>query len=190
MGYVDTSVTVLEDAGVAQLTVAISVPPQGDPIETSFFLLVNTNDGTATAAGLSSYLEIDLHTVNTCSDSESVTITTEIVNVHSYPLTHHNKQHVHSHTLTHILSHTIRLSTAPGDYGALADFRLGPFSNSVRQLSFNVSIVNDMIPEDDEDFTARLTLSPADRARLGTRVTVQPDLANVTIQDDDGTLAL
>ena len=59
MGYVDTSVTVLEDAGVAQLTVAISVPPQGDPIETSFFLLVNTNDGTATAGGLSSYLEID-----------------------------------------------------------------------------------------------------------------------------------
>ena len=60
----------------------------------------------------------------------------------------------------------------------------------MRQLSFNVSIVNDMIPEDDEDFTASLTLSLADRARLGTRVTVQPDLANVTIQDDDGTLAL
>ena len=63
MGYVNTSVTVLEDAGVAQLTVAISAPLQGDPIETTFFLLVNTNDGTA--AGLSSCLEIDLHTVNT-----------------------------------------------------------------------------------------------------------------------------
>ena len=62
VGYVDTSVTVFENAGVAQLTVAISVPPQADPIETSFFLLVNTNDGTA--AGLSSCLEIDLHTVN------------------------------------------------------------------------------------------------------------------------------
>ena len=62
MGYVDTSVTVLEDAGVTQLTVAISVPPGTDPIETSLFLLVNTNDG---AGGLSSYLEIDLHTVNT-----------------------------------------------------------------------------------------------------------------------------
>ena len=60
----------------------------------------------------------------------------------------------------------------------------------MRQLSFNVSIVNDMIPEDNEDFTASLTLAPADRTRLGTRVTVQPDLANVTIQDDDGTLAL
>ena len=62
VGYVDTSVIVLEDAGVAQLTVAISVPPQADPIENSIFLLVNTNDGTA--AGLSYCLEIDLHTVN------------------------------------------------------------------------------------------------------------------------------
>ena len=64
MGYVQTAVSVPESAGVAQLTVAISVPPQGDPIDTSFFLLVNTNDGTATAAGLSSCLEFDLHTVN------------------------------------------------------------------------------------------------------------------------------
>ena len=62
VGYVQTAVTVFEDAGVAQLTVAISVPPQGDPIDTSFFLLVNTNDGTA--AGLSPCLEFDLHTVN------------------------------------------------------------------------------------------------------------------------------
>ena len=63
VGYVQTAVTVFEDAGVAQLTVAISVPPQADPIDTSFFLLVNTNDGTA--AGLSPCLEFDLHTVHT-----------------------------------------------------------------------------------------------------------------------------
>ena len=97
---------------------------------------------------------------------------------------------MHSHTLTHIQPHTIHLSTAPSDYGALAGFSLGPFSNSVRQLSFNVSIVDDMIPEDDEDFTARLTLAPADRTRLGTRVTVDPDLATVTIEDNDGMLAI
>ena len=72
MGYVDTSVTVFEDAGVAQLTVAISVPPQGDPIDTSFFLLVNTNDGTA--AGLSSCLEFDFHTHMHLSATESLTI--------------------------------------------------------------------------------------------------------------------
>ena len=85
-------------------------------------------------------------------------------------------------------SHTIHLSIAPSDYGALTDFLLGPFSNSVRQLSFSVSIVNDANPEDDEDFTARLTLLPADQTRLGNRVTVDPDLATVTILDDDGTI--
>ena len=58
----------------------------------------------------------------------------------------------------------------------------------MRQLSFNVSIVDDMISENDETFTARLTLAPADRARLGNRVTVNPDLATVTIEDDDGTI--
>jgi len=83
-------------------------------------------------------------------------------------------------------SHTIHLSIAPGDYGALTDFRLGPFSNSVRQLSFNVSIVNDVIPEDDEVFNASLTLTPADQATFGDVVTVAPDLASVTILDDDG----
>ena len=58
----------------------------------------------------------------------------------------------------------------------------------MRQLSFNVSIVNDTIPEGTETFTANLTLAPADRARLGDRVIVQPDLATVTILDDDGTI--
>ena len=56
VGYVQTAVSVSESDGVAQLTVAISVPPQGDPIETSFTLLVNTFDGTA--AGLASCLMI------------------------------------------------------------------------------------------------------------------------------------
>ena len=48
VGYVQTFVTVSENDGVAQLTVGISMPPGADPIETSFFLLVNTSDGTAT----------------------------------------------------------------------------------------------------------------------------------------------
>ena len=65
VGYVQTAVSVPESAGVAQLTVAISRPSQAEPIETSFFLIVNTNDGTATAAGLSSCLEFDLHAVST-----------------------------------------------------------------------------------------------------------------------------
>ena len=56
VGYVQTFVTVSENDGVAQLTVGISMPPGADPIETSFFLLVNTSDGTAT--GLPSTLEL------------------------------------------------------------------------------------------------------------------------------------
>jgi len=70
---------------------------------------------------------------------------------------------------------------------ALTGFSLGPFNNSVRQLTFSVPIVNDVIPEDDETFIANLTLLPADQARLRNRVTVQPDSATVTIQDDEGT---
>ena len=57
VGYVQTAVSVSESAGVAQLTVAISVPPERDTIETSFTLLVNTFDGTA--AGLTSRHNFD-----------------------------------------------------------------------------------------------------------------------------------
>ena len=56
----------------------------------------------------------------------------------------------------------------------------------MRQLSFNLSIVNDSVPEDAETFNVSLTLDPADQARLGNRVIVSPDVATVTIQDDDG----
>ena len=55
----------------------------------------------------------------------------------------------------------------------------------MRQLSFNVSIVNDSIPEDDEMFSTSLILEPADQARLG-NVTLSPDVATVIILDDDG----
>ena len=48
VGYVETTVTVLESDGEAQLTVAISVPPEADSIQMSFFLVVTTLDQTAT----------------------------------------------------------------------------------------------------------------------------------------------
>ena len=76
-------------------------------------------------------------------------------------------------------------SVAPSDYGALTNFSLGPFNNDVRQLSFNVSIVDDNIPEDTEMFRVRLALDPADQARFGNRVTISPDVATFTIQDSD-----
>ena len=75
---------------------------------------------------------------------------------------------------------------APSDYRNLTNFPLGPFNNDVRELSFNVSIVNDNIPEDEETFRASLTLDPADEARLGSCVTVSPDVTTVTILDNDG----
>ena len=43
-----------------------------------------------------------------------------------------------------------------------------------------------MIPEENEEFTATLTLSPDDQARFGNLVMVAPYLATVTIVDDDG----
>ena len=48
VGYTVTDVTVLETDGVARLTVAITMPSEADLIDTSFVLLVNTFDGTAT----------------------------------------------------------------------------------------------------------------------------------------------
>ena len=47
-------------------------------------------------------------------------------------------------------------------------------------------IVDDNIPEDAEMFNVSLILDAADQDRLGNRVTVSPDVATITIQDDDG----
>ena len=49
-----------------------------------------------------------------------------------------------------------------------------------------MTIGNDNITEDAEMFSASLTLDPADQARLENRVTVSPEVATVTIQDNDG----
>ena len=47
-----TAVNVSESEEMAQLTVAISMPPGADPIETLFYLLVNTMDGSEDLPGL------------------------------------------------------------------------------------------------------------------------------------------
>ena len=52
VGYVQTAVNVSEREGIAQLSVAILMPSGTDPIETSFYLLVNTLDGAALAVDL------------------------------------------------------------------------------------------------------------------------------------------
>ena len=83
-------------------------------------------------------------------------------------------------------AHTFHPSLDSGDYDPLTNFRLGPFNNTAHQLSFNVTIGNDSIPEDAEMFNVSLTLDPADQARFSNRVTVSPSAATVTIQDDEG----
>ena len=68
MGYVQKIVTVLESDGVAPLTVAISMHSEAVQIKTSFYLLVNTIDGSATAAGLpqgQTLLCVPIHLSNT-----------------------------------------------------------------------------------------------------------------------------
>ena len=164
VGYTVTNVTASESDVVARLTVAITMPSGAVPIETSFSLIVNTLDGTAT--GLTLNLEFDC------------------VPIHS--VTNHSLSPVklHNNLLTH--AHTFHPPVAPGDYCNLTNFSLGPFSNSVHQLRFNVSIVNDSIPEDAEMFNVSLTLDPADQARLANRVIVSLDVATIKIQDDDG----
>ena len=85
--------------------------------------------------------------------------------------------------ILHPHTQIFHLHAAPSDYGGLTNYRLGPFSNDVRQLPFNVSIVNDNITEDSEMFRATLTLDDDDQADF---VTVSPDEAIVTIEDNDG----
>ena len=48
VGYNETNVTASESTGVAQLTVSISMTAKEVSIETFFYLIVNTLNGTAT----------------------------------------------------------------------------------------------------------------------------------------------
>ena len=48
VGYNETNVTASESDGEAQLTIAISMPAREVSIETFFYLIVNTLNGTAT----------------------------------------------------------------------------------------------------------------------------------------------
>ena len=57
---------------------------------------------------------------------------------------------------------------------------MGPFSNTTRQQCFSVGIINDTIREDMESFFLDLT-SPV----VLDRVTINPAVAEGTINDDD-----
>ena len=109
----------------------------------------------------------------------------DYVPIHS--VTYHSLAPVYNNVLTHhglITFHSVA-SGDLSDFGVLINFDLGSFNNDVHQLTINVSIANDSIPEDAEVFSVNLTLDSADQARLGNRVTVSPEVATVTIKDDD-----
>ena len=59
---------------------------------------------------------------------------------------------------------------------------MGPFSNVARRQCFSVRIINDMIPEDMENFFLDLTTRPGETLD---RVNITSDEAEVTINDND-----
>ena len=59
---------------------------------------------------------------------------------------------------------------------------MGPFSDSRRQDCFSVEIINDIIPENLENFFLDLAPTPGETLE---RVTITPSQAMVTIEDDD-----
>ena len=85
VGYVQTNVTVFENDRVAMLTVAISVPSGADPIETSFYLLVNTMDGSV--AGLSQNV-VCTHTLLWHSVTNNSLAPIKLCHTHTHTHTH------------------------------------------------------------------------------------------------------
>lgn len=75
----------------------------------------------------------------------------------------------------------IILLAAPGDYQTLMKLNL-TFNSMVSFVLVNVSIVDDNEAESNEVFFGNLKLLPGSP----TNVEISPDIANVTIIDDDG----
>ena len=59
---------------------------------------------------------------------------------------------------------------------------MGPFSDTTRRQCFSVEIIDDMIRENNENFFLDLTTRPGE---MLDRVTINPDEAEVTINEDD-----
>ena len=51
------------------------------------------------------------------------------------------------------------------DYQPVNNMRLGPFGNSNRRLCFNVSIVNDNVPETPENFMVNVQFCPVNNLK-------------------------
>ena len=68
------------------------------------------------------------------------------------------------------------------DFTPINNQDVGPFSNTTRRQCFSVEIDNDMIREDNENFFLDLRRRPGE---ILDRVTINPAVAEVTINDDD-----
>ena len=97
-----------------------------------------------------------------------------------YTCTAHTLTHSHTH------SHNVMIIIAPGDYTTTGR-RLSFGSSSVVNVPVPVpvNITADSLLENDETFTASLTLLPSSLI-----VEVVPSLAMLTIEDDDRKLFL
>ena len=81
------------------------------------------------------------------------------------------------HTWTHIVSND--------DYTSVS-MTLGTFTSQRPRQCFNILIRNDAIIERTEDFTARLTLTPASVTTISAdRIIVDPPETTVQITDND-----
>ena len=77
-------------------------------------------------------------------------------------------------------------STEPlHDYVELVNYEIGPFSNTECHHCFNISINDDLILENAVNFLVILNRDPGT-----TRVSVDPNLINIIITDNDSKLSL
>jgi len=75
-------------------------------------------------------------------------------------------------------------ATAGNDFTAVSSMTLGPFGDSSRSRSAQVSITDDMDPEMDETFTLQLGFTPGQPIPVGVRLP-NPATATVTIRRND-----
>ena len=113
-----------------------------------------------------------------------------VTHTHSHTHTHlhtHTLTHSLTYLLTHSLTHSLTLSLSLSlsllaggvDFTPLQDVRL-VFNSTTNSITVPITIINDILTENDETFTASIRLVMAEQ-----RVMLAPDEAMVTITDTD-----
>jgi len=84
--------------------------------------------------------------------------------------------------LPYCIQHPNILS-AGTDFNEVMNMRLGPFGNNNRLQCFNVTVVDDNVPEDIEEFMTVVTFCPGEPVPPNTNIT--PPNSTVVIRDND-----